>query len=124
MSDQKNERKKYCKGCKVIKPITDYYRGGTNSYQSRCKPCHKKYTNDRRLDHIRFVDECRVKLGLPSRAEIKKNKRNKFKQLPEDKKEYVKTYLGTMPLAKIARHIGINTYTMHSWKRRGYIVFD
>jgi 5-methylcytosine-specific restriction endonuclease McrA len=41
---------KKCHVCKQVKPVSDFYTsaGHNDGYQSRCKPCEKKYQKERR----------------------------------------------------------------------------
>ena len=36
---------KGCIDCKVIMNKDNFYKAGSNYYQSRCKPCHNAYRN-------------------------------------------------------------------------------
>lgn len=122
-SERKRPTRKLCRECDEIKEIKHFYKGGrdSRSYQSRCIPCHKAYTERRRQMHLRFEDDARKKLGKPSRKEEVKSRRNGFKKLSKEDQDYVLKYFGTVPLTRIARHLNLNVHTMHGWKRKGLI---
>ena len=99
-----NIKMKYCKGCDKIKPITEYYKAG-KSFQSRCKPCH--------IIHRRELRQAKPK---PKKEAI-----NPFQKLPDEQKQEILKYLGTMPLTKLSKRVGINRNTMATWKSKGYL---
>ena len=111
--NDKQRRHKWCKQCNTIKPITEYYRGGANSYQSRCKPCHNKHS---------LKNQRARRLKYPKPKKERKKRMNGFQKLPKEKQEEIFKYYGTMPNRKLARRMGVNIHTFATWSRRGFIV--
>jgi hypothetical protein len=104
------EKKKYCKDCEIIYPITEFYKAGGSSYQSRCKKCHVKYNN------------AKSKIRTVNNPNGRGNYKNcGYHKLPEDTKNELKKYIGTMPLTKLASRLDITYTTLHCWKRKGVL---
>jgi len=100
---------KYCKDCKEVLPIDDFYKAGKYR-QSRCKPCYNKHTHGN-LKRARAI----YKLKNPP-----KKKLNGFQKLSDDQKAELLKYLGTMPMVNVANMVGLNKYTLLRWKKKKY----
>lgn len=96
---------KFCKDCKTIKPISEYYKAG-NSTQSRCKQCHNKYGCY--ISHLKVLN---------------KVKKNPFQKKSQDFQDEFIKYYGTMPLKKLCEKMNINYNTCIKWKIRGFLDF-
>ena len=100
-------KRKFCKACQQIKPVSDYYKAGT-SWQTRCKPCHTKYVND-------------IRKARPKKPTTPKKRLNPFEKLSADVRADILLYLGTMTQSQLAKKHNIRPSTFRSWKRLGYI---
>ena len=116
MAKQDDQGKmKFCKGCEMIKPISDYYKAG-NSFQSRCKPCHVIYREHNRKLSLLNQDKKGGALKPPRTG------KTGFQKLDQAKQDEIHKYLDTMPLSKLAERVGVNKSTFRTWKKRGHLI--
>lgn len=66
-------QKKYCKACDTIKDLDNFYRGGSNSYQTRCKPCHIIYRQELRIKKKQNKPERKKPISKINRRTTKGN---------------------------------------------------
>jgi hypothetical protein len=116
MTDNNQQRKKWCKDCDTIKCIeTGFYKGGSGSYQSRCKECHNKHRQ-----------VCRLNAPKPPPKERKpcKPRINSFQKMSSAEQDELLKYHKTMTLTKLALKCQIKLSTLKSLHRRGLIKKD
>lgn len=95
---------KYCKGCNTTKSVDDFYK--TREYlQTTCKICQNKY-----------------RVGLYKPVQERKKQKNVITKLPEDKQILFWSYYETMPLTKVAKHVGLNYNTLRIMRHQGLLV--
>lgn len=100
-----DEELKYCEGCDKVKSLyKDFYRGGKNSFQKYCKPCHienrKKY----------------------KKSNSYKKRPTGFKKLQDEtRKNILNDIRVRINYKKIALKYNLNYLTLLRWKREGQL---